>query len=169
MALPTLQRQYETIYILRSDAGREVTEAVADRVIEAVKTAGSVTRIENWGRRKLAYNVGRQNRGIYVYFQYSGVGDLVSEVERTLRLQESVLKFQTVKIGESAVAEAVVAEVAADAKFEHIELTDEGDEDETYAQTLGLEARASSRFEPVEDDEDLDDLEDGGDEDEEDA
>jgi len=165
MALPTtLQRQYETIYILRSDAGRDVTEAVADRVIEAVKTAGSVTRIENWGRRKLAYNVGREKRGIYVYFQYTGVGDLVSEVERTLRLQESVLKFQTVKLGDAPVVEA-----AEDVKFEHIEHTDEGDEDETYAQTLGLEARASSRFEASEDDEDLDDMEDVGEEDEEDA
>lgn len=164
MALPTtLQRQYETIYILRSSAGRDVSEAVADRVIEAVKTAGTVTRIENWGRRKLAYNVGREKRGIYVYFQYAGVGDLVSEVERTLRLQESVLKFQTVKIGEVATVEAV------DAKFEHIELTDENEEDETYAQTLGLEARASSRFEPAEDEDELDDdLGEGADDEEDD-
>jgi small subunit ribosomal protein S6 len=166
MALPTtLQRQYETIYILRSDAGREVTEAVADRVVEAIKTAGSVTLIENWGRRKLAYNVGREKRGVYVYFQYAGVGDLVSEVERTLRLQEAVLKFQTVKIGEVASVEA------ADVKFEHIELTDEVEEDETYAQTLGLEARASSRFEPSDDGDDLDDedMDDVSDEDGEDA
>lgn len=167
MALPTtLQRQYETIYILRSDAGRDVTEAVADRVVEAIKTAGSVTRIENWGRRRLAYNVGREKRGVYVYFQYAGVGDLVSEVERTLRLQESVLKFQTVKLGELATVEA------ADVKFEHIEHVDEGDEDETYAQTLGLEARASSRFEPSTDDDELDDedMDDvSGDDEEDDA
>ena len=164
MALPTtLQRQYETIYILRSDAGRDVTEAVADRVVEAIKTAGSVTRIENWGRRKLAYNVGREKRGIYVYFQYAGVGDLVSEVERTLRLQESVLKFQTVKIGEVETVEA------AEVKFEHIDHLDEAEEDETYAQTLGLEARASSRFEPSDDDsDDLDEMDEGSDEDGED-
>ena len=162
MALQTLQRQYETIYILRSDAAREVTEAVAERVTEAIKTAGSVTKIENWGRRKLAYAMGRQKRGLYVYFQYAGVGDLVSEVERTLRLQESVLKFQTVKIGEVATVEA------SDAKFEYVEVLEEGDEDETYAQTLGLEARASSRFEPPEDD-DLDDELDGSDDEEDDV
>jgi small subunit ribosomal protein S6 len=164
MALPTtLQRQYETIYILRSDAGRDVTEAVADRVVEAIKTAGSVTRIENWGRRKLAYNVGREKRGIYVYFQYAGIGDLVSEVERTLRLQESVLKFQTVKIGEVETVEA------AEVKFEHIDQLDEAEEDETYAQTLGLEARASSRFEPSDDDnDDLDEMDEVSDEDGED-
>jgi small subunit ribosomal protein S6 len=164
MALPTtLQRQYETIYILRSDAGRDVTEAVADRVVEAIKTAGSVTRIENWGRRKLAYSVGREKRGIYVYFQYAGIGDLVSEVERTLRLQESVLKFQTVKIGEVETVEA------AEVKFEHIDHLDEAEEDETYAQTLGLEARASSRFEPSDDDsDDLDEMDEVSDEDGED-
>jgi small subunit ribosomal protein S6 len=166
VALPTtLQRQYETIYILRSDAGREVTEAVADRVIDAIKTAGTVTRIENWGRRKLAYSVGREKRGIYVYFEYAGVGDLVSEVERTLRLQESVLKFQTVKLGETATVEA------AEVKFEHVDQLDDGEEDETYAQSLGLEARASARFEPADgddlDDEDLDDVSDEDGEDDE--
>ncbi len=75
--------------------------------------------------------MGRQKRGLYVYFQYAGVGDLVSEVERTLRLQESVLKFQTVKIGEVATVEAT------DAKFEYVEALEEGDDDETYATDLG--------------------------------
>jgi small subunit ribosomal protein S6 len=131
----SVKREYETIYILRPDVGREVTEAVANRVIEAVKTAGSVTQIENWGRRKLAFQVQKHKRGIYVYFKYNGVGDLVSEVERALRLQESVMKFQTVKLGDAA------AEVeASDVKFEHIE-PDGDDQDETLAQTLGLEGR----------------------------
>jgi small subunit ribosomal protein S6 len=131
----SVKREYETIYILRPDVGREVTEAVANRVVEAVKTAGTVTQIENWGRRKLAFQVQKHKRGIYVYFKYAGVGDLVSEVERALRLQESVMKFQTVKIG--PVAGDVVA---SEAKFEHIE--NEGDDqDETLAQTLGLEGR----------------------------
>lgn len=152
MAEPTLQRQYETIYILRSDAAREVSEAVAGRVVEAIKTAGQVTRIENWGRRKLAYAMGKQKRGLYVYFQYAGVGDLVSEVERTLRLSEAVLKFQTVKTGEVEQVEAL-----EDAKFEHVEELDDADEEESYAQTLGLEGRSSFRSEPNDDQDDSND------------
>jgi small subunit ribosomal protein S6 len=129
------QREYETIYILRPDAGREVTESVATRVGDAIKTAGKLTRVENWGRRRLAHDIGRIKGGIYVYFKYTGGGTLVSEVERTLRLQESVLKFQTVKIGD-AVEQADITE--EDVKFEHVDVPDE-DEGETLAQSLGLE------------------------------
>jgi small subunit ribosomal protein S6 len=131
----SVKREYETIYILRPDVGREVTEAVANRVTEAVKTAGAVTQIENWGRRRLAYPVQKHKRGVYVYFKYAGVGDLVSEVERALRIQEAVMKFQTVKLG-PATDEVTDTEV----KFEHIE--NEGDDqEESLAQLLGLEGR----------------------------
>lgn len=163
MAEPTLQRQYETIYILRSDVAREVSEAVAGRVVDAINTAGQVTSIENWGRRKLAYAMGKQKRGLYVYFQYAGVGDLVSEVERTLRLSEAVLKFQTVKTGEIEHVEPV-----ADVKYEHLEELDDGDDEETYAQTLGLEGRSSSyRNEPVEEQDDSDGDDESGSDDSE--
>jgi small subunit ribosomal protein S6 len=130
-------REYETIYVLKPDATRETTEGLATRLKDVVNAAGSLRRVENWGRRRLAYDVGKQKRGIYVYLKYAGVGDLVSEVERTLRLQESVMKFQTVKLGVAADAADVQAE---DLEFKHIEPT-EDDRDESYAQTLGLEGR----------------------------
>lgn len=143
------QREYETIYILRASATREITEDVAHRVSDAIGQGGSLTGIENWGRRRLAHDIGREKRGIYVYFKYVGGGSLVSEVERTLRLHESVMKFQTVKLGPAA--EAVDA--GAELKFEHIDHTEE-DEDETLAQMLGLEAPRYAR--PVETREDVD-------------
>jgi small subunit ribosomal protein S6 len=129
------QREYETIYILRPDAGRELAESVATRVSDAIKSAGKLTGIENWGRRRLAHDIGRIKGGVYVYFKYIGGGGLVSEVERTLRLQESVLKFQTVKIGD---ASEQVEVNEAELKFEHIEHPEE-DDNETLAQSLGLE------------------------------
>lgn len=128
-------REYETIYILKPDAERSATEDIASRLTDVIRQEGVLTGVENWGRRRLAYNMGRQKRGLYVYLKYQGGGSLVNEVERTLRLQELVMKFQTVKIGD------VEAQAEADEalKFEHIEHTDE-DEDETLAQVLGLEA-----------------------------
>ncbi len=134
MATATPQREYETIYVLRPDVGREVTEAVAGRVTDAIKNDGAVTQIENWGRRKLAYAVSKYQRGVYVYFKYLGNGEVVSEVERALRLQEAVMKFQTVKVAD----EGVLPGDAATATFEHIEEPEEYEE-ESYAQTLGLE------------------------------
>lgn len=141
MAEAVTQREYETIYILRSNVGREISEDVATRVSDVIKQSGALRGVENWGRRRLAHNVGREKRGVYVYFKYAGGGSLVSEVERTLRLQESVMKFQTVKLGDVDTSEAVEAEQL---KFEHIEHGEE-DDDETLAQVLGLEAPRYAR------------------------
>lgn len=158
----TVRREYETIYILKPDVAREVSEGVAARVTEAIKNAGDVVQIENWGRRRLAYPVLKNKRGLYVYFRYSGVGDLVSEVERTLRLQEAVMKFQTVKLTDET--ENQPAQTVA---FQHIEELDE-DEEETLAQSLGLEER-SGRSSMSSDDEEAEAGDSDGDSDEGDA
>jgi small subunit ribosomal protein S6 len=149
-------REYETIYVLRPDASRETSEGLASRLKDVVSTSGAMRRIENWGRRRLAYDVAKHKRGVYVYIKYTGVGDIVSEVERTLRLQESVLKFQTVKLGEVTDTTAAKAE---DLEFHHVEPS-EDERDESYAQTLGLEGRLD-RFMHSQYDTDNDEDEDG--------
>jgi len=133
----TTYKEYETIYILRPDASREVTEGLASRMANVVNGAGKLQRVENWGRRRLAYTVAKHKRGIYVYMKYAGAGGVVSEVERMLGLQEAVMKYQTVKTSDLA----EVADVAdADVEFQHVEV-DEDEVDETLAQALGLDSR----------------------------
>jgi small subunit ribosomal protein S6 len=149
-------REYETIYVLRPDATKETTEGLVARLKDVVSTVGSMRRIENWGRRRLAYDVAKHKRGVYVYIKYTGVGDIVSEVERTLRLQESVLKFQTVKLGALTETEAAKAE---DLEFTHVE-PNEDEREESYAQTLGLEGRLD-RYMGHQYDTEADDEEDG--------
>ena len=64
-------RQYETIYVLRPDAGREASENISTRVLDVIsKQHGSLTRVENWGYRKLAYPVRKHGRGVYVYLTW---------------------------------------------------------------------------------------------------
>jgi len=133
----TAGREYETIYVLRPDAGKEASERISDRVRDVItKQNGALTRVENWGFRKLAYPVRKHSRGVYVYLKYLGDGALVTELERNLRLQDSVLKFQTVKIGDgTGPAEAKPEDV----QFEHMEaMIDDGSE-ESIARSLGLE------------------------------
>ena len=94
-------REYETIYILRSDVDADTAEKVQGRVAEVVgRDNGKLVKVESWGRRKLAYPVGKQKKGVYIYVKYVGKGGLVQEVERNLKLQDSVLKFQTVLTNE---------------------------------------------------------------------
>jgi small subunit ribosomal protein S6 len=133
----TSAREYETIYVLRPDAGREASESIGTRVLDVIsKQHGSLTRVENWGYRKLAYPVRKHARGVYVYLKYVGDGALVSELERNLRLQDAVLKFQTVKIGAAAATDAPKPE---DIEFEHLDVVEDAEPEESLAKTLGLE------------------------------
>ncbi len=133
----TSAREYETIYVLRPDAGREASEGIGTRVLDVIsKQHGSLTRVENWGYRKLAYPVRKHGRGVYVYLKYVGDGQLVSELERNLRLQDAVLKFQTVKIGKVAGAAAAAPE---DIEFEHLDIIEDAEPEDSLAKTLGLE------------------------------
>jgi len=133
----TSAREYETIYVLRPDAGRETSESIGTRVLDVIsKQHGSLTRVENWGYRKLAYPVRKHGRGVYVYLKYVGDGQLVSELERNLRLQDAVLKFQTVKIGKVSGEAAAKPE---DIEFEHLDIIEDAEPEDSLAKTLGLE------------------------------
>jgi len=161
--LSTPQREYETIYVLKPNVTKEASEGLAGRMSEIVGTTGAMLRVENWGRRKLAYTVAKQTRGVYVYMKYAGNGEIVTELERTLRLQESVMKFQTVKLSDAVEQVDVRAE---DVGFEHIEEPEE-EEEESLAQSLGLEGRGrySGRDDDSDGDSDDDDSSDGSDDD----
>jgi small subunit ribosomal protein S6 len=134
-------REYETIFILRSEVTRESSESISTRLTDVVsREGGKLTRMENWGRRRLAYPVGKQKRGVYVYLKYIGRGGLVSELERNLRMLDDVVKYQTVKLREEVQRDAV-AVAPEDVKFEHVEAPADEDAEETRARELGLEER----------------------------
>ena len=131
-------REYETIYILRADTAKEAAQKVAERVGDAIgKEGGTLTAVESWGRRQLAYAVGKQRRGVYVYLKYLGRGAVVTELERNLRMLDSVIKFQTVLTND----EVDVAEVKVDPSavvFDDVEPPTDDDVEETLEQRLGL-------------------------------
>ncbi|HEU4580511.1 MAG TPA: 30S ribosomal protein S6 [Polyangiaceae bacterium] len=162
-------REYETIYVLRPDAGREASEGISSRVLDVIsKQRGALTRVENWGYRKLAYPVKKHGRGVYVYLKYVGDGALVAELERNLRIQDAVLKFQTVKISDEV---ASTSAEPGQIEFEHLDVIEDADPEDSLAKTLGLEdVRDDFRASASEDSEgDLEEAEEseGGEESEE--
>lgn len=103
-------REYETIFVLRPD----ISDVDADRVTERMRTAiqghdGKIAQIENWGKRKLAYEIAKQQKGIYVYWRFIGNNQVVRELERNLRLMEPVLRFLTVRLKEEVDPDSIVA------------------------------------------------------------
>lgn len=170
-AIAGTDREYETIYILRPDIDQTGAEQISQRVREVIEREGArLTRVENWGRRRLAYPVAKHKRGVYVYVRYVGRGNLVPEVERNLKMLDPVLKYQTVKLRDGIVAEGVEVK-PEDVKFEYIEVPVDEEPDESPARALGLEEGRAERVHPRAPESDApesdDEMEVGGDEDEE--
>jgi small subunit ribosomal protein S6 len=131
-------REYETIYVLKPDVTRETQEKIATRLEEVVgRESGKLTQVDNWGRRQLAYPVAKHRRGVYVYVKYVGGGALVSEFERTLRLLEEVLKYQTVLVRKDVNMAALEVNVE-NLKFEAVEPPAEDEPEESLERQLGL-------------------------------
>ncbi len=147
---PNRAREYETIYILKPDIDADTAEKVGGRVAEVVgKEAGRLTKVEAWGRRRLAYDIGKQKRGVYMYLKYLGNGKTVAEIERNLRLADSVIKYQTVLVRDDVEVESLTV-ADEDVKWERLELPPiEEDRDESRERQLGLDrAGAPPRARP---------------------
>ena len=92
-----LTRKYEIVALVAPEAGDDGNAKVLGRMREGLeKTKGIELRLEDWGVRKLAYELRGQRRAQYYYLLFLGTNTTVAEVERLLGITETILKFQTV-------------------------------------------------------------------------
>ncbi len=90
-------RAYETIYIVHPDVVGDGYTAVVDKFKEVLTDQGAnVIKVDEWGTRKLAYAVKKQGRGTYILMAYEATPSTIAELERRMRIDEQVIKFQTV-------------------------------------------------------------------------
>jgi len=89
---------YETLFIVHPDHGGEVKEFVDRfrRIIEGL--GGTVSHVDEWGLRDLAYRIEKQSRGYYILFQYQSSARAVEELERNMKLADGVLRYLTVRV-----------------------------------------------------------------------
>ncbi len=91
---------YETLYIIHPDEGGKIKEII-DRYKELLAAqGGTVSHVEEWGLRELAYRIGNQAKGYYILFQYRSSARAVEELERNMKLADNVLRFLTVRLDE---------------------------------------------------------------------
>lgn len=89
-------RKYEALYILRTDSSEQDVEELHEKLKGVIVNFGGVElRFENWGKRKLAYEMKKNPKGVFFYHLYLGAGDVVQELQRHLRVSDLVIKFQT--------------------------------------------------------------------------
>lgn len=104
-------RQYETLFIVNPDSSEEDLKAVATKIKGVISGMnGIVTSYDEQGKKKLAYSVKKQNKGYYVLMDYVGSADIVSEIERNMRLDDRVLKYLTVKLADQVDPESIEPE-----------------------------------------------------------
>ena len=104
-------RQYETLFIVTPDSSEEDLKAVATKIKGVISGMnGIVASYDEQGKKKLAYSVKKQNKGYYVLMDYVGSADIVSEIERNMRLDDRVLKYLTVKLADQVDPESIEPE-----------------------------------------------------------
>jgi small subunit ribosomal protein S6 len=107
-------RRYETIIITDPDLSAEQRDPILQRVVDVVNQGdGYLAFTDEWGARKLAYEIKKKDRGYYIRFDFCGNGAVVNEMERFFRIDDRVLKYMTVLLDKAADIEKIKEEVAA--------------------------------------------------------
>ena len=105
-------RKYETVFISDPDLQDQTRSDLFDKVRNIIaKENGIVLDFDEWGNKKLAYEIKKKSRGHYVCVTYTGSGALVTELERNFRLTDDVLKFMTIVLSEDLTREQLDEEI----------------------------------------------------------
>jgi small subunit ribosomal protein S6 len=90
--------RYDLIFIIQSDVPKDEIDEIVERYKGIVANLkGTVVKAEKWGVRRLAYKIEKQGRGFYVLLDFVGNTPVIRELERNLKFDDKVLRYQTVK------------------------------------------------------------------------
>jgi small subunit ribosomal protein S6 len=94
-------RQYELLYILPPDSTEQQVNELHEQIASVVsRLNGQIEKTDNWGRRRLAYEIGPHKEGVYVLELINGSGDLMKELDRRLRVLDQVIRHIVVRVDE---------------------------------------------------------------------
>src|SRR5262245_15024722 len=101
MATAAADRQYELVYILPPETTEQQVTELHEQLEAIVKRMhGAIEKTENWGRKRLAYDIGHHKEGVYVLEVVNGSGDLMKELDRRLRVIDLVVRHMIVRVDE---------------------------------------------------------------------
>ena len=103
-------RQYELVYIVAPETGEQEIADLHTQIEQIVQRfSGTLDKTENWGRRKLAYEIGHHKEGVYVVETITGSGELIKEIERRLRVADAIIRYLTVRVDDGPARGAAAA------------------------------------------------------------
>ena len=115
-------RTYESIFIVHPDVVGDDQTAIIDKFMAILTDQGAeILKLDNWGVRTLAYPVKKQTKGCYVLVIFDAEATVIAEYERRMRIEEKVIKFQTVLLEGGYVAPPVVEAAPEEVSTEAVE------------------------------------------------
>ena len=94
-------RQYELMYVVAPTVGEDGVAELHTQIEEIVTGGGGqIAKTDNWGRRRLAYEINRHNEGTYMLVLMTGPGELIRELDRRLKVIDDVLRHLVVRVDE---------------------------------------------------------------------
>ena len=101
-------RYYETLFLINPNLADEDYGDIVTKLNDLIeKNKGVIIKVEEWGKKTLAYEVKNFDKGYYVLLQHCGEPDILAELKRSLKTDDRVLKFQTIKLSSNVDPEAL--------------------------------------------------------------
>jgi small subunit ribosomal protein S6 len=98
------EKRYESTFIIKGSLEDKDVDALVTKTEEFIaKNGGSVIEMERWGRRKLAYDIGKETQGFYISAHFTAPGNLITRLERMYNLDESIVRWLTLEMPEAAI------------------------------------------------------------------
>jgi small subunit ribosomal protein S6 len=96
-----MNRKYELVYLVSPDASDEQVTELHTQVDDIVqRLGGQIEKTDNWGRRRLAYEIGRHKEATYVLEIINGSGEMLKEIDRRLKVSDLVIRHLIVRVDE---------------------------------------------------------------------
>ena len=92
--------KYESVVIINPNVDEEGVKVLVKKFTDLINTDGKVEKVDELGKKKLAYEVQKNKEGYYVVFYFEANPNLISELERNYRITDEVIKFMSVKVEE---------------------------------------------------------------------
>lgn len=92
--------EYETVFILDPGLDENQVNEEVEKTSNLISTnGGTILEVQRWGRKRLAYEIRKKRDGVYTMIKHESTGETVKELERRLRLNDSVMRVLTVIAG----------------------------------------------------------------------
>lgn len=92
--------KYESVVIINPNVDEEAIKGLIKKFTDLINNDGKVEKVDELGKRKLAYEIQKNREGYYLVFHFEANPNLISELERVYRITDEVIKFMSVKVEE---------------------------------------------------------------------